>query len=170
MTFDHEGRKNSQFRQGATVTVSAIPHAEVCPVRLLRELQKLVESDQESFIFRGFNGRLVAKSPGKTTPYVERIKYDQFLRYLALWFSGVLGISSNDFRKHGAVHNTAVRTNTGIPRSYKIPAKFSPGTVRYSTVRYFVYQTVYFQPHQGPLSKPLKHLPSLPSRDHYPTG
>ena len=24
---------------------------------------------------------------------------------------------------HGAVHRTAVRTNTGIPRSYKIPAK-----------------------------------------------
>jgi integrase len=100
VTFDdHGGRKNSQFRQGATVTVSAIPHAEVCPVRLLRELQKLVESDQDSFVFRGFNGRLVAKSPGKTTPYVERIKYDQFLRYLSLWFSGVLGISSKDFRK-----------------------------------------------------------------------
>ena len=39
----------------------------MCPVRLLRELQKLVESEQESFVFRGFNGCLVAKSPGKTT-------------------------------------------------------------------------------------------------------
>jgi len=58
VTFDHGCRKNSQFRQGATVTVSAIPHGEVCPVRLLHELQKLVESDQESFVFRGFNGRL----------------------------------------------------------------------------------------------------------------
>ncbi len=61
-------------------------------MRLLRELQKLVESDQESFVFRGFNGRLVAKSPGKTQPYVEQIKYDEFLRYLSSWFSGVLGI------------------------------------------------------------------------------
>jgi hypothetical protein len=71
---------------------------------------------------------------------------------------------------HGAEHRTAVRTNTGIPRSYKIPAKFSPCTVRYSTVRYFMSQTLYFQPHRGPLSKSLTHLPSLPSRDQYPTG
>jgi hypothetical protein len=42
---------------------------------------------------------LVAKSPGKTQPYVEQIKYDHFLRYLSLWFSGVLGISSKNFRK-----------------------------------------------------------------------
>ena len=84
VTFDHGCRKNYQFRQGATVTVSAIPRGEVCPVRLLRELQKLVESDQESFVFRGFNGRLVAKIPGKTQPCVEQIKYDQFLRYLSL--------------------------------------------------------------------------------------
>jgi hypothetical protein len=119
VTFDHGGRKNSQFRQGATVTVSAIPHAEVCPVRLLRELQKLVESDQDSFVFRGFNGRLVAKSPGKTTPYVERIKYDQFLRYLSLWFSGVLGISSKDFRKQfgtqsGRSGGASAASNAGV--------------------------------------------------------
>ena len=99
VTFDHGCRKNSQFRQGATVTMSAIPNGEVGPVRLLRELQKLAESDQESFVFRGFNGRLVAESPGKTQPYVEQIKYEQFLRYLSLWFSGILGISSKDFRK-----------------------------------------------------------------------
>jgi hypothetical protein len=60
--FDHGCRKNSQFRQGATVTVSAIPQGEVCPVCLLRELQKLVESEPESFVFRGFKGRPVAKS------------------------------------------------------------------------------------------------------------
>ncbi len=51
VTFDHGCRKNSQFKQGATVTVSAIPQGEVWPVRLLRELQKLVESEQESFVF-----------------------------------------------------------------------------------------------------------------------
>ena len=97
--FDHGCRKNSQFKHGATVTVSAILHGEVCPVRLLRELQKLVDSDQDIFVFRGFNSRLVAKSPGKTQPYVEQIKYDHFLRYLSLWFSGVLGISSKNFHK-----------------------------------------------------------------------
>ena len=66
VTFYHGCRKNSQFKQGATVTMSTIPQEEVCPVRLLQELQKLVESEQESFVFRGFNGHLVAKSPGKT--------------------------------------------------------------------------------------------------------
>ncbi len=72
----------------------------MCPVRLLRELEKLVESDPESSVFRGFNGRLVAKSTSKTQPFVEKIKYDQFLRYLSLWFSGVLGTSPKEFRKH----------------------------------------------------------------------
>ncbi len=75
--FDHGCRNNSQFKQGATVTVSTIPQGEVCPVRLLRELQKLIESDPESVVFKCFNDRLVAKSPGKTRqPYVERINYD----------------------------------------------------------------------------------------------
>jgi hypothetical protein len=76
-----------------------------CPVRLLREIQKLVESGQESFVFIGFNGHLVAKSLGKTQPYVEQIKYDQFLRYLLLRFSGVLGISPKDFRKQFGTHS-----------------------------------------------------------------
>ena len=40
--FDHGCRINSQFRQGGTVTVSANPWTEMCPVRLLRELEKLV--------------------------------------------------------------------------------------------------------------------------------
>ena len=88
-------------------------------MRLLRELQKLVESDQESFVFRGFNGRLVAKSPGKTQPYVEQNKYDQFLRYLSLWFSGVLGISSKDFRKKfgtqsGRSGGASAASNAGV--------------------------------------------------------
>ncbi len=119
VTFDHGCRKNSQFRQGATVTMSAIPNGEVCPVRLLRELQKLFESEQESFVFRGFNGRLVAKSPGKTQPYVELIKYDQFLRYLSSWFSGILGISSKDFRKKfgtqsGRSGGASAASNAGV--------------------------------------------------------
>ncbi len=35
VVFDHECRKKSKFRQGTTVTVSAIPQGEVCPIRLL---------------------------------------------------------------------------------------------------------------------------------------
>jgi len=79
--------------------VSAIPQEEVCPVRLLRKLEKLVESGSGSVVVRGLNGRLVAESPGKTQSYVERIKYDQFLRYLSLWFSRVLGTSPKECRK-----------------------------------------------------------------------
>jgi hypothetical protein len=86
--------------QGTTVTVSANPKGEVCPVCLLRELEKLVESDPESIVFRGFNDRrLVAKSPSKTLPYIENIKYDQSLRYLLLWFGGVLVNSPKEFHK-----------------------------------------------------------------------
>ncbi len=36
--FEHGCRTNSQFMQGATVTVSDIPQGEACPVRLLQEL------------------------------------------------------------------------------------------------------------------------------------
>ncbi len=91
----------------------------MCPVRLLRELQKLVESEQESFVFRGFNGRLVAKSPGKTQSYVEQIKFDQFLRCLSLWFSGVLGISPKSFRKQfgtqsGRSGGASAASNAGV--------------------------------------------------------
>ncbi len=39
VNFDHGCRKNSQSRQGTIVTVSANPQGEVCPVRLLRELE-----------------------------------------------------------------------------------------------------------------------------------
>ncbi len=39
VNFDHGCRKNSQFKQGNTVMVSANPQGEVCPVRLLRELE-----------------------------------------------------------------------------------------------------------------------------------
>ena len=82
--FDHGCRMNSQFRQETTVTVSTISQGEVWPIRHLRELEKLAESDTESFVFRVFNGCLVTKSPSKTRPFAENIKYDQFLRYLSL--------------------------------------------------------------------------------------
>jgi len=99
--------------------VSANPQREVCPVRLFRELEKLVESDPASFVFRGFNGRLVAKSPSKTQLFVEKIKYDQFLRYVSLWFSGVLGTSPKEFRKQFGTQSSRsggafAAANTGV--------------------------------------------------------
>ena len=42
--FFFERRKNSQFRQGSAVMLSAIPNGIVCLARLLRELQKFVWS------------------------------------------------------------------------------------------------------------------------------
>ncbi len=72
VNFAHGCRKNSQFRQRTSVTVSANPQGEVCPVFLLRELEKLVESYIESFVFRGFNGRLVVKCPSKTQPFCRK--------------------------------------------------------------------------------------------------
>ncbi len=83
--------------QSNTVTVSAIPHGVVRFVQLLCELQKLVGINLESLIYRGFNGPLVAKSPRKTIPLDTPVNYEQFLRYLSLWFSGVIGSFSTEF-------------------------------------------------------------------------
>ena len=61
-------RNYSQFWQGNTVTVSAVPQGVVCPAQLLRERQKSVGLDPASYAFRGFNGRLVTKSVRKSRP------------------------------------------------------------------------------------------------------
>ncbi len=73
--------------------------------------------------FRGFNGRLVAKSPGKTIPYEERITYNQFLRYLSLWFSGVLETSPKEFRKQfetqsGRSGGPSATANAGVKKEF----------------------------------------------------
>ena len=57
------------------------------------------------YVFRGFNGRLVNKSPGSTAPEPTKITYDRLLRYLSLWFSGVMGISVEAFRKQFATQS-----------------------------------------------------------------
>jgi len=69
-----EIRKHAQFRQGNKVTVSA-SNEKGCRLKLLRRLQSVTATDEDDFNFRGFNGRLVAKSPGKTTPMVIAIQY-----------------------------------------------------------------------------------------------
>jgi integrase len=103
ITFDK--RKNAQFRQGNKVLVAANPSATVCPLRMLRELRIFTGGSEDLFIFRGFNGRLVAKRPGSTAPGPDKITYDQFFRYLGQWFSGVRGVSTAVFRKQFATQS-----------------------------------------------------------------
>jgi hypothetical protein len=73
----------------------------------------------DDFIFRSFNGRLVAKNPGKTTPMVMAIKYAQYMRYLSLWFGGILGLTPEEFKVHGSqsgrIDSASATSNAGIP-------------------------------------------------------
>ena len=115
-----EKRKNAQYRQGNKVLVSSCPLAIVCPVRLLNQLRTYTGASEELHVFRGFNGRLVAKNPGRTEPGPLKITYDQFSRYLGLWFSGVLGTSVASFRKQfgtqsGRSGNASAVANAGVP-------------------------------------------------------
>ena len=82
ITFDK--RKNCQYRQGNKVLVTALPNVAVCPVRMLQRLRLYTGGAEELQVFRGFNGRLVNKSPGSTAPGPAKITYDQMLRYLSL--------------------------------------------------------------------------------------
>ena len=115
-----EKRKNAQYMQGNNVLVSSCPLAIVCPVRLLNQLRAYTGASEELHVFRGFNGRLVAKSPGRTEPRPLKITYDQFGRYLGLWFSGVLGTSVASFRKQfgtqsGRSGSASAVANAGVP-------------------------------------------------------
>ena len=114
-----EIRKNAQFRQGNKVIVSATNDV-VCPLRLLRALQSVSNPGGDDFIFRGFNCRLVAKNPGKTTPMVMAIKYAQYMRYLSLWFRGILGLNPEEFKgqhasQSGRIGSASATSNAGIP-------------------------------------------------------
>jgi hypothetical protein len=114
-----EIRKNAQFRQGNKVIVSA-SNELVCPLKLLLALKSVANPDVEDFVFRGFNGRLVAKNPGKTTPMVLAIKYPQYMRYLSLWFGGILGLTPVEFKiqygsQSGRIGSASAASNVGIP-------------------------------------------------------
>jgi hypothetical protein len=128
ITFDK--RKNAQYHQGNKVLVAAFPLAVVCPLRLVLGLREFTGGSEDLFIFRGFNGRLVAKSPSKTAPGPERITYDQFLRFLCAWFSGVLG-----FRWYNS-GRSSLRSRAGaevLPRrqmrAYPLSCGVSMGTI-----------------------------------------
>jgi len=71
-------------------------------------------------VFRSFNRRLVAKSPRSTAPGPKKITYDQFLRFMSLWFSGVMGVSVAAFRKQFATQSgrsggASAASNAGVP-------------------------------------------------------
>jgi integrase len=119
ITFDK--RKNSQYRQGNKVLVTALPHAAVCPVRMLQRLRAYTGGAEGLYVFRGFNGRLVSKSPGSTVPGPTKISYDQLLRYLSMWFSSVMGVSVEAFRKQfstqsGRSGGASAAANSGVPK------------------------------------------------------
>ncbi len=57
-----------------------------------------VNGTPSSPIFCGFNGRLVAKNSHKNNSQRCTIKYDQYVRYLSLWFGEILGISTQKFK------------------------------------------------------------------------
>ena len=90
-------RKNYQYRQGNKVLVTALPNASVCLVRMLHRLRVYNGGAEGLYGFRGFDGRLVSKSPGSTAPGPTKIKCDQSLRYLSLWFSGIMRVSVEGF-------------------------------------------------------------------------
>ncbi len=85
-----EKRKSAQYRQGNKVLVASCLDVVVCPLRLLLQLRVYTGGAKDLHVFRGFNERLVEKTPGMTAPVPDKIAYDQMLRFLGLWFSGVL--------------------------------------------------------------------------------
>ena len=112
-------RNNSQFRQGNKVAVVAID-ALVCSLKLLLKLKLIdVNYSPDSFLFRGFNSRLVAKNPHKTIPFDLAIKYAQYMRYLSLWFGSVIGLSIIEFKTQlcshlGQIGAASTTSNAGI--------------------------------------------------------
>ena len=99
----------------------AATNALVCPLKLLQKLKlDYVNYSPDLFYFRGFNGRLVAKNPHKTTPYDLAIKYAQYMRYLSLWFGSAHGLSTVEFKTQYGSQSSRIgaassSSNAGIP-------------------------------------------------------
>ena len=79
-----EKRKNAQFRQGNKVTVGAATKGPVCPLKLLRMIGLHTGGSDDAFVFRFFNGRLLGRSPERTSPGDAFITYGQFTTFLSL--------------------------------------------------------------------------------------
>ncbi len=100
--------------------VASCPDAVVCPMRLLLQLRAYAGGAEDLHVFRGFNGCLVAKNPGRTAPGPDKISYDKILQFMGLWFSGVLGTSVALFKKQWATQSgrrgsVSAVANAGIP-------------------------------------------------------
>ena len=83
-------------------------------------LFKVFSNSGDNYVFRGFNGRLVAKNPCKTTPMVMAIKYAQYMRYISFWFGGILGLTPEEFKSQygslsGRIGSASATSNVGIP-------------------------------------------------------
>ena len=89
-------------------------------MRLLRELKTYPGGSEGLHVFRGLNGRMVAKSPRSTAPGPKKITYDPFLRFMSLEFSGVMSVSLATFRKQFATQSgrsggASAAFNAGVP-------------------------------------------------------
>jgi hypothetical protein len=87
---------------------------------MMRELESFMGGSESMPVFRGFNGRLAAKSPRITAPGPKKITYDQLLRFLSMWFSGVMGVIVAAFRKQfatqsGRIGGASAASNAGVP-------------------------------------------------------
>ena len=92
----------------------------VCPLRLLLQLKAYIGGAEDLHAFRGFNGRLVAKNPGRTAPEPDNITYDQMLRFRSFWSDGVLGTPVALFKKQlaaqsGRSGSASAAANAGVP-------------------------------------------------------
>jgi hypothetical protein len=86
----------------------------------VRALQNFNNLDGDVFIFRCFNGRLVAKNPNRTTPMEIVIKYAKYMRYFSLWFGCILGLTPEEFKGEygsqlGPIGFASAASNAGIP-------------------------------------------------------
>ena len=93
----------------------------MCPVRLLQRLRIYTGGADGLYVFRGFNGRSVSTILGRTVPGPNKITYDKLLRYLSLWFSGVMGISVEVSRKQFAMQSgrcggASAAANSDVPK------------------------------------------------------
>ena len=63
LTFDK--RKNAHYRQGNKVMVVSAPLGVIRPVRPMLAFREHAGGSEDLFVFRGFVGLLVSKTPGR---------------------------------------------------------------------------------------------------------
>ncbi len=96
--------------------VASCPDALVCPMRLLLQLRAYTGGAEDLHVFRGFNGRLVAKNPGRMAPGPDKISYDQMRS--GLWDCGsaeCLEPRWHCSKSSGRSESASAAANAGIP-------------------------------------------------------